>query len=130
MTDPWLKEIEDYLVAQGVATADLISREFIPPSPTVIMCLHAYAGRPPVFTHDGGMTEMPGLQIEIRDIDSDHAQQWMDQAEAALVQVTNVTLGNTVYQAVRPLQAAFSEGWDATKSFTLKQNYSVERNKY
>jgi hypothetical protein len=54
----------------------------------------------------------------------------MDQAEAALLQVTNVALGSTFYQAVRPLQAAFAEGWDATKSFTLKQNYSVERNKY
>ena len=126
----WLQDIEDYLIAQGVATSSNIGREFIPPTPDVFMCLHSYAGRPPSWTHDGKLIEMPGLQIEIRDQDSDHAMQWINQAEAALLQVTNVLMDGTFYQSVRPLQAAFSEGWDNTKCFWLKQNFSVSRSKY
>ncbi|MCE5255162.1 MAG: minor capsid protein [Actinomycetia bacterium] len=121
----WLEDLQNYLIAQGVGSADEIFRDLMPDDPTVCMSLHGDAGELPEQTLDGKWIMHPGLQVMVRDTDSDHARAWVERARQILVGINGLTIGAVKYLEVKALQEAMPLGTDEAGAFVLTQNFIV-----
>lgn len=124
----FLKEVYDYLIAQGVGTSGTMFYGFMPDEPFNNLTIFEYAGRTRIETSDHKVIKRPGLQVKVRYLeDYDLAWNWMKQAETALRAVENTVLGTTRYLSIEPLQEIFPLGWDNNRCVTLAQNFEVQR---
>jgi hypothetical protein len=123
-----LKEVADYLAAQGLGTVDTdIFINHIPGGPAVpdsVICVYPYAGSPP--SKSSPKIENPGLQVVARGLDPETVGATMELIEDKLCLVANQVLGSTNYLEIEPNGAYFSMGTE-NKRCKLAQNYRVKR---
>jgi len=124
----FLKEVYDYLIAQGVGTSSNMFYGYMPDEPFNNLTIFEYAGRTEIETADHKIIKRPGLQVKVRYLeDYDLAWNWIRQAETTLRAAQDVVLGTTKYLCFEPLQEIFPLGWDGNRCITLAQNFGVQR---
>lgn len=121
----WIENLQTYLIDEGVGTADDIFRDLMPDDPVIAMSLHGDAGELPEVTFDGKWILHPGLQVQVRDTDSDAARARLDAARTALTGVENTTISGVKYLGVKAMQEPMPLGTDESGAFIIAQNFLV-----
>lgn len=116
---PFVDEIKDRLVAQGVGTfgTDIFagSGAVIPPGDGPYLSLTETGGSAPNVTHNDTATENPTMQLSSRANTSVSARSKLKLAYDALGGANglhNVTLGSTFYLSIKPRQGITDIGKD------------------
>ncbi|NLT36770.1 MAG: hypothetical protein GXX95_01230 [Methanomassiliicoccus sp.] len=121
----WIEKIQSYIIEQGAGTVDNVFRDLMPDDPVVCMALFGDAGEVPEVTFDGKWILHPGLQVQVRDTDSDAARARLDAARAALTTMENVTISGVKYLGVKAMQEPMPLGTDESGAFIIGQNFLV-----
>lgn len=121
----WIEALQSHLIVLGVGTDDNIFRDLMPDDPVIAMSLHGDSGELPEATFDGKWILHPGLQVLVRDTDSDAARARLDAARAALTGIENTTLSGVKYIGITALQEPMPLGTDESGAFVIAQNFLV-----
>jgi len=124
-----LSEMAVYLKDKGVGTVDTdIFVGFMPDSPESCVCLYEYAGKIPIWTHDGKKLMRPGLQVVARGSVYSTVRAKLQEIEDLLDGITNTTIGSTFYLSIWASQSVIPMGWEKNL-VNVSQNYGVEHRK-
>ncbi len=127
-----LKDIADFLEDQGIGTvaADIFYSK-MPDQPNDLVCLHEYAGEPPLLREQ---LDRPGLQVACRGSGHEPVRAKLQNIQNLLMRIgyeldenfsEGVVVNGTPYLRITPAQGAQPAEADGNGRMTIRQNFNV-----
>lgn len=123
-----LEDVRNYLLGRGVVTASECMVAGVPAKPDHIVALFQYAGFAPASVRDHrAKYRLPRLQVQVRDKYYDAAEAHANTIYDALLDVTNMYLGDVWYLRISPLQEPYDLGNDENNRSIVAFNAQIEK---